>query len=143
MNGVAHGPISLLETLNELGGRHGIGRVDLVENRLVGMKSHGVYETPGGTILMTAHKALETLTLERETAHYKQQVSLKYAEMVYYGQWFCQLRHALDAFVDVAVEADVLVHQSRPRLEFEYHTGSGGKCQGESGAQRFNRPLKN
>jgi argininosuccinate synthase len=66
----------------------------MVENRYVGIKSRGVYETPGGTILMTAHKALETLTLDRETMHYKQQVALKYAEMVYYGQWFCQLREA-------------------------------------------------
>ncbi|MBL7106950.1 MAG: argininosuccinate synthase, partial [Phycisphaerae bacterium] len=72
-----------------------------VENRLVGMKSRGVYETPGGTILVAAHRGLESLTLERETMHYKQQVALKYAEMVYYGQWFCPLREALDAFVDV------------------------------------------
>ena len=72
-----------------------------MENRLVGMKSRGVYETPGGTILVTAHRALEMLTLDRETAHYKQQVALKYAELVYYGQWFCKLRQAIDAFVDV------------------------------------------
>lgn len=91
----------LVETLNELGGRHGVGQVDLVENRLVGIKSRGVYETPGGTILVTAHNALESLTLDRETMHYKQQVALKYAELVYYGLWFCQLREALDAFVDV------------------------------------------
>ncbi|HLB74591.1 MAG TPA: hypothetical protein VJJ98_11275, partial [Sedimentisphaerales bacterium] len=87
--------------LNEIGGRHGVGQVDLVENRLVGMKSRGVYETPGGTILMTAHSCLESLTLDRETLHYKQQVALKYAELVYYGQWFSPLREALDAFVDV------------------------------------------
>jgi argininosuccinate synthase len=93
--------VRLVERLNEIGGKHGIGQADLVENRLVGMKSRGVYETPGGTILMTAHDALEMLTLDRETAHYKKQVALKYAEMVYYGQWFCQLREALDAFVDV------------------------------------------
>lgn len=91
----------LVETLNELGGRHGVGQVDLVENRLVGIKSRGVYETPGGTILVTAHNALESLTLDRETMHYKQQLALKYAELVYYGLWFCQLREALDAFVDV------------------------------------------
>jgi argininosuccinate synthase len=101
LNGKATGSVKLLETLNEIGGKHAVGQIDLVENRLVGMKSRGAYETPGGTILMTAHKALETLTLDRETAHYKQQVSLKYAEMVYYGQWFCQLREALDAFIDV------------------------------------------
>jgi argininosuccinate synthase len=93
--------VKLIETLNHIGGIHGVGVADLVENRLVGMKSRGVYETPGGTILMTAHKALEMLCLDRETAHYKQQVSLKYAEMVYYGQWFCQLREALDALVNV------------------------------------------
>jgi argininosuccinate synthase len=92
--------VKLIETLNKIGGRHGVGQVDLVENRLVGMKSRGVYETPGGAILITAHSALESLTLERETAHYKQQVALKYAELVYYGQWFSPLRESLDAFVN-------------------------------------------
>ncbi len=101
LNGKTTDSVKLLETLNEIGGKHAVGQIDLVENRLVGMKSRGAYETPGGTILMTAHKSLETLTLDRETAHYKQQVSLKYAEMVYYGQWFCQLREALDVFIDV------------------------------------------
>jgi len=99
VNGVAMGPISLLDTLNEMGGRHGIGRIDLVENRLVGMKSHGVYETPGGTILVEAHQALEQLCLDKETLHYKQQIALKYADLVYNGQWFTTLREALDAFV--------------------------------------------
>jgi argininosuccinate synthase len=89
----------LVARLNALGGRHAVGQADLVENRLVGIKSRGAYETPGGTILMEAHRALESITLDRETAHYKQQVALKYAEMVYYGQWFCPLREALDAFV--------------------------------------------
>ncbi|MFQ5614416.1 MAG: argininosuccinate synthase [Anaerolineae bacterium] len=101
VNGRAMGPISLLRTLNELGGKHGVGRVDLVENRLVGIKSHGVYETPGGTILMLAHQALEELCLDKEALHYKHQVALKYAELVYNGQWFTSLREALDAFVDV------------------------------------------
>jgi len=100
-NGKLTSGVRLIETLNKLGGKHGIGQVDLVENRLVGIKSRGVYETPGGTILVTAHSALESLTLDRETMHYKQQVALKYAELVYYGLWFCQLREALDAFVDV------------------------------------------
>jgi argininosuccinate synthase len=100
-NGKLTSGVRLIETLNKLGGKHGIGQVDLVENRLVGIKSRGVYETPGGTILVTAHSALESLTLDRETVHYKQQVALKYAELVYYGLWFCQLREALDAFVDV------------------------------------------
>jgi argininosuccinate synthase len=93
--------VRLIEALNRLGGKHGIGQLDLVENRLVGMKSRGVYETPGGTILVTAHKTLESLTLDRETMHYKQQLDLRYAELVYYGQWFSPLREALDAFVNV------------------------------------------
>ncbi len=101
LNGKRIGGVKLIETLNKIGGKHGVGQVDIVENRLVGMKSRGVYETPGGTILMTAHKALEALTLDRETMHYKQQIALKYAELVYYGQWFCTLRKALDAFVNV------------------------------------------
>ncbi|MDD5327299.1 MAG: argininosuccinate synthase [Phycisphaerae bacterium] len=93
--------IRLIETLNSLGGKHGVGQIDIVENRLVGMKSRGVYETPGGAILVTAHKAIESLTLDRDTMHYKQQIALKYAELVYYGQWFSPLREALDAFVNV------------------------------------------
>jgi argininosuccinate synthase len=101
LNGVAMGPIALIEMLNELGGRHGIGRADLVENRLVGMKSHGVYETPGGTILVEAHQALEQLCLNKETLHYKQQLALKYADLVYNGEWYTPLREAMDAFVRV------------------------------------------
>jgi argininosuccinate synthase len=101
LNGKLTSGVKLIEALNELGGKHSVGQADLIENRLVGMKSRGVYETPGGTILMTAHGALEALTLERETLHYKQQVALKYAELVYYGLWFSPLREALDAFVDV------------------------------------------
>ena len=100
LNGKTIDGVKLIETLNTIGGKHAVGQIDLVENRLVGMKSRGVYETPGGTILMTAHKALEALTLERDTAHYKQQVALKYAELVYYGQWYSPLRRALDAFID-------------------------------------------
>ena len=101
LNGKNMNGVELIEQLNRLGGKHGIGQLDLVENRLVGMKSRGVYETPGGTILVTAHKTLESLTLDRETMHYKQQLALKYAELVYYGQWFSPLREALDAFVNV------------------------------------------
>ena len=89
----------LIVRLNALGGKHAVGQIDLVENRLVGIKSRGAYETPGGTILYEAHRALESVTLDRETLHYKQQAALKYAEMVYFGQWFCPLREALDAFV--------------------------------------------
>ena len=90
----------IIAKLNKLGGENGIGLVDLVENRLVGMKSRGVYETPGGTILYAAHEVLETLCLDRETLHYKQQVALKFADIVYFGQWYTPLREALFAFVD-------------------------------------------
>jgi len=92
-------PVTLLETLNALGREHGIGRVDIVENRLVGMKSRGVYETPGGTILVKAHHELETLVLDAETLHFKEQLSPKYAELIYNGRYFVPLREALDAFV--------------------------------------------
>ncbi|RKY23017.1 MAG: argininosuccinate synthase [Planctomycetota bacterium] len=101
LNGKKISGVSLIERLNRLGGKHGVGQADMIENRLVGMKSRGVYETPGGTILTTAHRVLESLTLDRETMHYKQQVALKYAELVYYGLWFSPLREALDAFVNV------------------------------------------
>jgi len=101
LNGQKIAPVALLETLNELGGKNGVGIVDMVENRLVGMKSRGVYETPGGTILYMAHQALEHLTLDRLTLHYKEQLALKYAEIVYDGVWYSPLREALDAFVNV------------------------------------------
>ena len=101
LNGKKTSGVKLIETLNRLGGKHGVGQADLVENRLVGIKSRGVYETPGGTILLAAHSTLESLTLDRETMHYKQQLALKYAELVYYGLWFTPLREALDAFVNV------------------------------------------
>jgi argininosuccinate synthase len=94
----------LIAKLNEVGGKHGVGQTDLVENRLVGMKSRGAYETPGGTILYTAITALEHLCIERDTLHYKQQIALKYADLVYYGQWFHPLREALDVFVDKVQE---------------------------------------
>jgi len=92
----------LVDALNRRGGKHAVGQVTLVENRLVGMKSRGVYETPGGTILYEAHKALEQICLERDLYHYKQQLALRYAELVYYGQWFHPLREAIQAFVDTA-----------------------------------------
>jgi len=101
LNGQKLAPVALLEALNELGGKNGVGIVDMVENRLVGMKSRGVYETPGGTILYMAHQALEHLTLDRLTLHYKEQIALKYAEIVYDGVWYSPLREALDAFVNV------------------------------------------
>ena len=104
LDGVALGPVPLLEQLNDIGGAHGVGRVDLVENRLVGMKSRGVYETPGGTILYAAHQGLEQICLDREMLHYKEVLAHRYAELVYYGQWFTPLREALDAFVDKTQE---------------------------------------
>jgi len=97
--------VELLETLNRKGGEHGIGRIDLVENRFVGMKSRGCYETPGGTLIMAAHRELESLTLDRTLLHYKQRLALDYAEMVYNGLWFTPLREALDAFFASASEA--------------------------------------
>ena len=99
IDGEPLGPVELLTRLNELGGAHGVGRVDLVENRLVGMKSRGVYETPGGTILYTAHQGLEQICLDRDTLHYKEVVAHRFAELVYYGKWFTPLREALSAFV--------------------------------------------
>ncbi len=97
-------PVKLIERLNEIGGANGIGLADLVENRLVGMKSRGVYETPGGTILYRAHQILETLCLDRDTQHYKDLISKQYAELVYFGKWFTPLREALSAFVDKTQE---------------------------------------
>ncbi len=100
INGEKMSATELVEALNEVGGKNGIGLADIIENRLVGMKSRGVYETPGGTILYHAHNKLEELCLDRETYHYKQQIGLKFADLVYNGQWFTPLREALTAFVD-------------------------------------------
>ncbi len=99
VNGVDLGPAALIETLNEIAARHGVGRIDIVENRLVGMKSRGVYETPGGTLLYAAHRELESLCLDRETMHFKEQMALRYAELVYFGQWYHTLRESLQAFI--------------------------------------------
>ena len=92
--------VSLIETLNDIGGKHGVGRIDMVENRLVGIKSREIYECPAATILIQAHKELEALTLERDLSHFKIPLELKYAELVYYGQWFSPLREALDSFFE-------------------------------------------
>jgi len=100
INGKEYGPVELIAELNKIGGANGIGIADIVENILVGMKSRGVYETPGGTILYTAHKELEYLTLDRQTLHFKELVSVKFAELVYDGNWYTPLREALSAFVD-------------------------------------------
>ncbi len=104
LNGEKIGGVEMIEKLNKLGGENGIGLCDIVENRLVGMKSRGVYETPGGTILYRAHEVLETLCLDRDTQHYKKLVAEKFAELVYYGQWFTPLRESLSAFVDKTQE---------------------------------------
>jgi argininosuccinate synthase len=104
VNGRKVDPVSLVEMLNEIGGRNAIGRVDLVENRFVGIKSRGCYETPGGALLVAAHRELEALCLDRDVMHFKQHIGLKYAELVYYGLWFTPLREALDAFVTATQE---------------------------------------
>ncbi|KAK2355952.1 argininosuccinate synthase, chloroplastic [Trifolium repens] len=104
LNGKTLSPASLLAELNEIGGRHGIGRIDMVENRLVGMKSRGIYETPGGTILFAAARELEFLTLDRETIQVKDSLALKYAELVYAGRWFDPLRESMDAFMQKITE---------------------------------------
>jgi argininosuccinate synthase len=99
VNGKSLPPVALLENLNDIGARHGIGRVDLVENRFVGIKSRGCYETPGGTLILAAHRELEALCLDRDLMHFKQHIALKYAELVYFGLWFTPLRESLDVFV--------------------------------------------
>jgi len=99
VNGMKLDPVALVELLNEIGGRNGVGRVDVVENRFVGIKSRGCYETPGGTLIVTAHRELEALCLDRDLMHFKQHIALKYAELVYFGHWFTPLREALDALV--------------------------------------------
>lgn len=102
VNGQRHSPARLLEVLNQIGGRHGVGRVDLVENRYVGIKSRGVYETPGGTLLHMAHRALESITLDREVLHLRDSLIPRYAEMIYYGYWFSPERRVLQAAMDEA-----------------------------------------
>ena len=104
VNGEELSPVAIYEKLNKLAGKHAIGRVDIVENRLVGMKSHGVYETPAGTLLMRAHQALESICLDKYTMGSKDSMAVKYAELVYNGMWFTRLREALDAFVQVTQE---------------------------------------
>lgn len=99
VNGERLSPVAILEVLNSIGGENAIGRIDLIENRLIGIKSRGCYETPGGTLLYGAHRELESLCLDRETMHQKDQLAIRYAELVYYGQWFTPLKTALDAFV--------------------------------------------
>src|SRR5260370_8927526 len=102
VNGTKLGPVALPNKIKEIAGKAGIGRTDRVENRLVGMKSRGAYETPGGTLVVKAHQELERLTVDRETAHFQQALASRYAELVYYGLWFSPLREALDGFFNVA-----------------------------------------
>ena len=104
VNGRRLSPAALLEAVNRLGGEHGIGRVDLVENRFVGMKSRGVYETPGGTILLAAHRAIESITLDRGAAHLKDELMPRYAELIYNGFWFSPEREMLQALIDKSQE---------------------------------------
>ena len=104
VNGKKLAPVAMIETLNQLGGAYGVGLVDIVENRLVGMKSRGVYETPGGTILYRAHQVLETLCLDRDTLHYKTLVAEQFAELTYFGKWFTPLREAISAFIEKTQE---------------------------------------
>ena len=104
IDGQKYDSVEIIEKLNKLAGENGIGIIDIVENRLVGMKSRGVYETPGGTILYTAHRELESLVIDADTMHYKDSISPKYAELVYYGKWFTPLREALDSFVNTTQE---------------------------------------
>ncbi len=104
VNGESFSPAALLDYLNKIGGRHGIGRLDIVENRFVGIKSRGVYETPGGTILRIAHQALETITMDREVMHLRDSLVSRYAELIYYGFWFSPEREALQAFIDKTQE---------------------------------------
>jgi argininosuccinate synthase len=100
VNGKAMSAAKLVDALNKIGGRHGVGRADIVENRLIGIKSRGVYETPGGTLLVNALKALESITLDRDSSHEKERIATRYAELVYNGQWFAPLKEAFDSFVD-------------------------------------------
>ncbi|MFN2116745.1 MAG: argininosuccinate synthase [Candidatus Promineifilaceae bacterium] len=105
VNDVQLPPATLIEELNKLGAKHGVGRIDLVENRLVGMKSRGVYETPGGSILYAAHRELESLCHDRDTSHYKEEIALRYAELVYFGKWYHSLRESLQAFINETQQA--------------------------------------
>jgi len=147
VNGMHLDPVSLVELLNEIGGGNAIGRIDLVENRFVGIKSRGCYETPGGTLLLTAHRELEALCLDRDLMHFKQHISLKYAELVYFGMWFTPLRESLDAFVkstqqDVTGAVTLSLYKGNVavvsrRSEFsQYHTDLSSFTMGESYDQK-------
>lgn len=125
IDGKPYSPVDLLKKLNQLGGAYGIGRFDMVENRLVGIKSREIYEAPGATILLTAHKELESLVLDRETMHFKEGIATKYAELVYYGLWHSQFREALDAFSKVLQKQ--VTGQVRMKLQPGYCLCTGRK----------------
>jgi argininosuccinate synthase len=128
-------PAVLIEALNRAGGRHGVGRVDMVENRLVGIKSRGLYETPGGTILVAALRALESITLDREAVHEKERLALRYADLVYAGQWFTPLREALDAF------AATLARSVSGTVSLQLYKGSVRVMGRESACSLYSRGL--
>ena len=120
VNGKKLSPLGVMQTLNKLGGKHGVGRVDMVENRYVGMKSRGVYETPGGAILHFAHRQMETLTMDREVMHLRDSLIPRYAELVYYGYWFAPERLALQALRDREPEERDR-HRAREALQGQHH----------------------
>ncbi len=125
LNGKKVSPVQMVVSLNQIGGKHGIGRVDLVENRLVGLKSRGIYECPGATILYAAHRELETLALDRETLHYKEQMGPKFGEMTYYGQWFTPLRKTMQDFIELTqrnVTGEVKLRLYKGNLEIRSRT---------------------
>ena len=126
LDGKTLSPAALLTALNELGGKNGIGRVDLVENRFVGMKSRGIYETPGGTILHVAHRAIELLTLDREAMHLKELLMPRYAELVYYGFWFSPEREMFQALADKS-QAKVVGHGAAEALQGQRHGDRPGE----------------
>jgi argininosuccinate synthase len=147
VNGLKMEPVSLVELLNEIGGRNAIGRIDLVENRFIGIKSRGCYETPGGTLLLTAHRELEAICLDRDLMHFKQHLALKYAELVYFGMWFAPLRESLDAFVETTqknltgtvtlslYKGNISVASRRSDYS-QYRTDLAGFTMGDSFAQK-------
>lgn len=161
LNGEAMDGVALIEKLNKIGGANGVGRVDMMENRLVGIKSREIYECPAGTILTTAHRELEALTLDRETMHFKQQVELKYSELIYYGLWYSDLKKALDAFLDSTQEnvtghvrmklykgSCVIAGRTSPRSLYSYKMATYDKADafdhtaGKGFCEIFGLPLK-
>ena len=135
LNGTRMSGVGLVQDLNARGGRHGIGRVDMMENRLVGIKSRELYETPAATIILAAHRDLEALTLDRETAHFKPYLELKYAELVYYGLWYTPLRYAIDAFIDRTQETVT------GTVTMELHQGSATPVARESPCSLYDLKL--